>query len=236
MGKRQDATFPPLPRPTLLPSLTFSRALSPHPAVPWAPFPPGCWVSPAWVSSLTLPEHCPLVLTQLEDSLSLQSGGEKMLTKSTLVVMTTAALIIVCSLVPGLLEGGWERDEGDGAVRLEPGKPPSPAPLLCPCSPPGAPVSCLLMSLGPLAPALRPQVWRPSPQCLDLPLARGSPGGMGSRCRAGAVQSPFAPGEGEALVAHQVVRQLGHGPGHVSQPRAPSPAPSHTSGGGRGIC
>lgn len=143
-----------------------------------------------------------------------------MLTKSTPVVMTTAALIIVCSLVPGLLEGGWERDEGDGAVRLEPGKPPSPAPLLCPCSPPGAPVSCLLMSLGPLAPALRPRVWRPSPQCLDLPLARGSPGGMGSRCRAGAVQSPFAPGEGEALVAHQVVRQLGHGPGHVSQPRA----------------
>lgn len=56
-----------------------------------------------------------------------------MLTKSTPVVMTTAALIIVCSLVPGLLEGGGERDEGDGVVRLEPGKPPGPAPLLCPC-------------------------------------------------------------------------------------------------------
>lgn len=62
-----------------------------------------------------------------------------MLTKSTPVVMTTTALIIVCSLVPWLREGGWERDEGDGVVRLELRSPPGPAPPLGPCWPPEAP-------------------------------------------------------------------------------------------------
>lgn len=53
-----------------------------------------------------------------------------MLTKSTPVVMATTALIIVCSPVSRLREGGWERDEGGGVVRLEPRNPPGSAPCL----------------------------------------------------------------------------------------------------------
>lgn len=72
-----------------------------------------------------------------------------MLTKSTPVVMATTALINVCSPVPGLLEGGWERDEGDGMVGLE------PEPLSQCCSP-SLP---MLASRSPFMVALRPQVW-----------------------------------------------------------------------------
>ena len=50
-----------------------------------------------------------------------------MLTKSTPVVMATTALIIVCSLVPGLQEEGCKRDENGGVVRLELRNPPGPA-------------------------------------------------------------------------------------------------------------
>lgn len=60
-----------------------------------------------------------------------------MLTKSTPVVMTTTALIIVCNLVPGSGKGVG-RDEGDGVVRLEPRSPRPCSPSL-PCWPPEAP-------------------------------------------------------------------------------------------------
>lgn len=82
-----------------------------------------------------------------------------MLTNSTPIVMTTTALL-VCSLVSGLGEEGWKRDESDGVVRLEPGNALVLLPL-CPCRPPDAPVPCLPDVLGPLAPALRLQGWCP---------------------------------------------------------------------------
>lgn len=81
---------------------------------------------PAWtlgspVSSLAPPIAAPpLALTHLGDSLSSQSEGEKTLTEPTPVVMAAIALIIVCSLVPSLWEGGGERDEGGGEVKPEP--------------------------------------------------------------------------------------------------------------------
>lgn len=172
--------------PCLLPSLAFSLAFSQK-------FPDSlpAWILgfPSWVSSLAPPEHHPhppAPLTHLGDSLSLQSGGEKMLTKSTPVVMGTAALIIVCSLVPGLQEGGWERDEGGGVVRLEPRTgPPNQVLLpLCPGWPPEAPVAHLPDAPGHLAPALQPQVWCPiSPLprskrhnvcCLMIPKSAGA--------------------------------------------------------------
>lgn len=109
-----------------------------------------------------------------------------MLTKSTPVVMTTTALIIVCSLVPWLTEGGWEGDEGDGVVRLELRSPQALLPL-CPCWPAEAPDG-----LGPLAQAPRPQVW-----CPVSPVAAGAEGAPAGR----AVYSPFATRELKAQLA-----------------------------------
>lgn len=87
--------------------LTSTLALSPS-VVSQPPFLLGLWVS--LFGSLSSPPELPLPLglTHLRDPLSLQSGGEKMLTKSTPVVMATVALIIVRSLVLSV-EGGWER-------------------------------------------------------------------------------------------------------------------------------
>ena len=105
MGKKQDVTSSPVTQPGLLPSLAFGLAFSLHPKS-LISFLLGVWVS--LLGFLHCQPLCippPLTLTHLGDSLSLQSG-EKMLTKSTPVVMATTALIIVCSLVPGLQEEG----------------------------------------------------------------------------------------------------------------------------------
>ena len=105
MGKKQDVTSSPVTQPGLLPSLAFGLAVSLHPKS-LISFLLGVWVS--LLGFLPCHPLCippPLTLTHLGDSLSLQSG-EKMLTKSTPVVMATTALIIVCSLVPGLQEEG----------------------------------------------------------------------------------------------------------------------------------
>lgn len=118
MEKGQDMPFtlsaiqtPPIPG--LQPTLSLYPAVSP------APFLPGRWVP--LVSSLAPPITAPpLALTHLGDSLSSQSEGEKTLTEPTPVVMAAIALIIVCSLVPSLWEGGGERDEGGGEVKPEP--------------------------------------------------------------------------------------------------------------------
>lgn len=147
-----------------------------------------------------------------------------MLTNSTPIVMATTALI-VCSLVSGLGEAGWKRDESDGVVRLEPGN----AQVLLPLGsywPPDAPVPCLPDVLGPLALALRLQVWCPvsstvwTCRCLIDP------------------QEPWGAtagrGKWRPTVTHQTMRELGHGPGCVSQPGAPSCVPSCTSRGGCG--
>lgn len=84
-----------------------------------------------------------------------------MLTKSTLVVMATTALIIVCS--PVLSWKGVGRGmRGDGVVKLE--APPAPVPL-CPCGSPEGPL--WLASLnhlplpeapGPPSPILEPHI------------------------------------------------------------------------------
>lgn len=89
------------------------------------------------------------------------------------------------------------------------------------------------MSLGPLALALRPRGWRLS-RCLDMLLSHRSPGAVGSHCWAGAISSPFATREMKALGHPPSDERAGHGPGCVSRPRALSPVPPHTSGGGCG--
>lgn len=81
-----------------------------------------------------------------------------MLTKSTPIVMTTTALITVCSLVSGLGGGGWRRD-GWGGWSQE-----APQVLLPISAHAGLQMSLGLVSLisvEPLAPAQKPQAWWP---------------------------------------------------------------------------
>lgn len=97
-----------------------------------------------------------------------------MLTKSTPVVMGTAALIIVCSLVPGLQEGGWERDEGGGVVRLEPRTGPPPTRFCSPSAQAGLQRPLWLISLMPLGTSLLPCSPRSGAQSPRFPEVKGT--------------------------------------------------------------
>lgn len=237
-GEEAGCDGSPLTQPRLLPSLAFDLAFSLH-LKSLIPFLLGVWVS--LLGFLPCHPLCippPLTLTHLGDSLSLQSGGEKMLTKSTPVVMaTTALIIIVCSLVPGLQEGGWKRDENGGVVRLELRNPPGPAlPMLASRGPHVSPPCC------PWTPLLWSCSHRSGLSPLSFPEIKGTTCAISLIPRS----AKAAAGQGcSVLLCMGMWRHLGH-PANYERAevwtrvcvsaQGPSSILSHNSGGGRGAC
>lgn len=197
-----------------------------------------------WVSLLGfLPCHplCippPLTLTHLGDSLSLQSGGEKMLTKSTPVVMATTALIIVCSPVPGLQEGGWKRDEDGGVVRLGLRNPPGCALPMPASRGPCASLPCHPWTLlrwscshrSGLSPPSFPEIKGTTCAVSLIPRSTGAAAGQGC-----SVSLALHGGGGGPWVTQQAMR-AGVWTRVCVSAQGPSPILSHNSGGGRGAC
>lgn len=107
----------------------------------------------------------PLTFTHLGDSLSLQSGEEKMLTKSDSRCHDNHSPNYCVQPGFGLWEGGWERDEGGGVVRLVPTAtcPPRSCSPSLPVLASRGPMPHLISPLPrpPLALALHPQVQCP---------------------------------------------------------------------------